>query len=68
MTTIITSITAVFTAMASWFVSTLNSVSELFFNSNDGTLTLIGTVTIIGFAIAITTMLLAWIRSLLRGQ
>lgn len=66
MSGVVTAIFAVFTSILDWFVESLGSVSTLFYTT-DG-LTFIGTCTIITFGIGIITMVVAMVRSLLRGQ
>ena len=61
--TIIDGIFAIFTAILDWFITSLNSVTELFYAS--GQFTFIGTITLVGLGIAICTMVLAWVRGLL---
>lgn len=70
MTGILSSIFDVFSGVTDWFVDALSSATELFYTTGTGggELTLIGYVTIIGFAIAVATMVLAWVRSVIRGQ
>lgn len=65
MTTVVTSILAVFSAITEWFTSTLSEVGVLFYNADSG-LTFIGTISVIGVAIGVTLMVIAMIRSLLR--
>ena len=65
MTTVVTSILAVFTAITEWFTSTLADVGVLFYTAESG-LTFIGTISVIGVAIGVTLMVIAMIRSLLR--
>ena len=67
MTSVTSSILGVFTALVEWFVTTLGEVSALFYVAETG-LTFIGTITVIGVAIAVTLMVIAMIRSLLRLQ
>ena len=67
MTTVVTSILAVFTAITEWFTSTLADVGVLFYTAESG-LTFIGTISVIGVAIGVTLMVIAMIRSLLRLQ
>lgn len=58
------SIIAVFRTILDWFVDSLESVSTMFYA--DGDLIFIGIVTLVGVGIAIATMIVASIRSLLR--
>lgn len=66
LTGVLSAIFAVFGAVTDWFITTLTSATALFYAENS--LTLIGSVTIIGFAIAVTLLILAWVRSVIRGQ
>lgn len=71
MTGILDAIFGVFTSVTTWFIETLSSATELFYtvgSGGTGELTLIGNITIIGFAIAVALMILAWVRSVIRGQ
>ncbi len=67
MTDVISSIFAVFTAIIEWFVTAMSSVSAIFYNSESG-LTFVGTVSVIGFSIAVVLLVIAMIRSLLKGR
>lgn len=67
MTSVTSSILSVFSALVTWFVETLGDVTALFYVAETG-LTFIGTITVIGVAIAVTLMVIAMIRSLLRLQ
>lgn len=67
MTSVVESILAVFSAFVEWFGTTLADVSAIFYVPETG-LTFIGTITVIGVAIAVTLMVIAMIRSLLRLQ
>lgn len=67
MTGVVDAIFAVFTKILDWFIASLGSVSTVFYA--DGALTFIGTITIVGLGIALVTLVLAWVRSLLaRGS
>lgn len=65
MTSVTSSILSVFSALVTWFVETLGDVTALFYVAETG-LTFIGTITVIGVGIAVTLMVIAMIRSLLR--
>ena len=67
MTSVVSSILAVFTALVEWFTTTIGDVGAIFYVADTG-LTFVGTITVIGVAIAVTTMVIAMIRSLLRLQ
>lgn len=57
MTTIITAITGVFTAVGEWFGNAVNAMVPIFYTAEDG-LTFIGTLTIMGLAVSVTFLLL----------
>ena len=61
------SVLAVFTSLIDWFVSAIQAVIPIFYESGTG-LTFIGGVTVIGVAIAVTTLIFATIRGMLRLQ
>lgn len=65
MTSVISSVLAVFLAVIEWFVGAVEAMTPLFYVAETG-LTFIGTITVIGVAIAITLLVVAMIRSLLR--
>ncbi|MBQ8302019.1 MAG: hypothetical protein IJX97_00530 [Clostridia bacterium] len=67
MTTVVSSILEVFSALVAWFTETIGDVGAIFYVAETG-LTFVGTITIIGVAIAVTLMVIAMIRSLLRLQ
>lgn len=64
---IVESVLTVFTTVLTWLIESLGSASALFYVAETG-LTFIGTVTVIGLAIAVVLLVLAWIRGLLRLQ
>lgn len=64
--TAIESILGIFTDILEWFVSSLGTVSGLFWTSEG--LTFIGSITVVAVGIAIITMVIAMVRSLLRLQ
>lgn len=65
--TVISSVLAVFTAVLEWFVSSINVAVGIFWAAETG-LTFIGTLAVVGLAIAIVLMLLAMIRSYLKNR
>lgn len=65
--TVVSSILSVFTAILEWFVTSLGAIGGIFYTAEAG-LTFLGTVTIIGFAIAIVTMVVAMVRSLIKSR
>lgn len=62
----VASILAVFTSLIEWFVEAVGAITPIFWA--EGALTFVGTITVIGVAIAVTLMVIAMIRSLLRLQ
>lgn len=69
---VITSIFNVFTEILEWFGDALGTVSAVFYTPGAGEAagepTFIGYVTLITFGIGLTTLVLAWVRSLMRGR
>lgn len=63
--TAVESVLAVFTALIDWFVSSIGSVVPIFYVAETG-LTFIGGITVIGVAIAVTILIFAIIRGMLR--
>lgn len=63
--TVISSIMAVFTAILEWFSSAFESVTSLFYNTETG-LTFIGVVSVLTLGIAVFTLVIGWIRGLIR--
>ncbi len=63
--TIVESILAVFMTVLEWFVEAVSAVSPLFFTPEAG-LTLIGSITVIGVGFAVTLLVIAMLRGLLR--
>lgn len=64
MASVVTAVTAVFTAIGEWLVSSITAMEVVFWA--EGALTFIGTLSIIGLAIAVILMVLAMIRSYLQ--
>lgn len=65
--TVITAVLAVFTAVLEWFVESITVAVGIFWSAETG-LTFIGTLAVIAFAIAVVLMLLAMIRSYLKNR
>lgn len=65
--TVISSVLAVFAAVLEWFVTAINTAVGIFWSVESG-LTFIGTLSVIGLAIAVVLMLLAMIRSYLKNR
>jgi hypothetical protein len=61
---VVSAITAVFTAIGTWLVGAITSMEAVFWV--DGALTFIGTLSVVGLAIAVVLMVLAMIRSYLQ--
>lgn len=72
MTGVVSSIFAVFTAILTWFAEAFTTVSNIFYvpasEGVTGGLTFIGTLSVIGFGIAVVLLVLAWIRSLIKNR
>lgn len=64
---IVTQILAVFTAFLEWFVDSIGIAMSIFYVAETG-LTVIGTITVIGLALAVTLLVAAWIRSLMKNR
>lgn len=64
--TAVESVLAVFSALIGWFVESIDAVVPIFYA--EGNLTFIGGITVIGVAIAVTTLIFATIRGMLRLQ
>lgn len=62
----LTSILGVFDAITEWFASTLASISSIFYSGTE--LTFIGVLAVLGLGIAVVTMVVAMVRSLLKGR
>lgn len=67
MANVVTSITTTWSAVASWFVETLNTVPAIFYDSETG-LTFIGTLAIFGGGLAIIIGLIGMVRGFLKAR
>ena len=67
MANVVTSITSTWTAVSTWFIDTLNTVPEIFYNSDSG-LTFIGTLAIFGGGLAIIIGLIGMVRGFLKAR
>lgn len=65
MSSIITAVTSVFTAVGEWFGGAVQAMIPIFYTAEDG-LTFIGTLTIMGLSISVTFLLLNVISSFLQ--
>lgn len=65
--TVISSIMTVLTAILEWFGTALETASGVFYNAETG-LTLIGVTSVLTLGIGIITLVLAWVRSVIKGQ
>ena len=65
--TVVTAVLAVFTAVLQWFVTSIEVAIGIFWTVEAG-LTFLGTLAVIGLAIAIVLMLFAMIRSYLKNR
>lgn len=59
---VVTSITEVYTGVATWFIQTFNLVPSIFYSDESG-LTFVGVIALIGSGIGIITGLIMLIRS-----
>lgn len=60
---VVSAITAVFTAIGQWFVSAITAMEAVFWTGS--ALTFVGTLSVVGLSIAVILMVLAMIRSYL---
>lgn len=51
-----------------WFVGAIDAIVPIFWDAEVGAFTFVGSITGVGFAIAVTLLIIAMIRSLLRGS
>lgn len=67
----ISQIMEVFTAILTWFGTALTTASNVFYDAtlNDGAggLTVIGIVSILTLGIGVITLVLAWVRNVIKG-
>lgn len=61
---IVSQITGVFKSLADWFVQTLPSITEIFYNAESG-LTFLGTLSVIGVGISVFFLLMGLIQNFL---
>lgn len=64
--TVISSVMSVFTAILEWFGDSLEVASGVFYDATTG-LTLIGTVSVLTLGIGVITLVLAWVRNVIKG-
>ena len=64
MESVITAVTSVFTAIGTWLISSITAMEAVFWTGTG--LTFIGTLSVVGLAIAVVLMVLAMIRSYLQ--
>lgn len=67
MANVVTSITTTWTAVAEWFIDTLNTVPAIFYDSETG-LTFIGTLAIFSGGLSVIIGLIALIRRYLKSR
>ena len=65
--TVVKGILDVVLAILEWFVDADTTMTALFYTPEAG-LTVIGTITVIGFGIALVLLVAAWIRSLFKAR
>lgn len=64
MTSVVTSITGVFTAMASWITTTIPSVVAVFYDETHG-LTFMGTLAVIALSVSVFFLLMGLVQNFL---
>ena len=64
MTTVVSAITGVFTAMASWITTIIPSVVAVFYNETDG-LTFLGTLAVIALSVSVFFLLMGLVQNFL---
>lgn len=65
MNSIITAITGVFTAIADWITTSLPSITEIFYNSEQGSLTFLGVLAVVALGISIFFLLMGLVQNFL---
>lgn len=65
--TVISSVMAVFTAILGWFEEAFTTASAIFYNAETG-LTLIGVCAVLTLGVGIVTLVLGWLRSIIKGS
>ena len=64
MTSVVTAITGVFTAMASWITTTIPSVVAVFYDAESG-LTFMGTLAVIALSVSVFFLLMGLVQNFL---
>lgn len=67
MTSVITAILAVFTAIGEWIGTAVTTIQPIFYTAENG-LTLVGTLSVCGLAFSIVFLLINLIRGFLRFE
>lgn len=65
MSAVITAITAVFTAISNWIVTTIPEVVKVFYDSTDGNLTFLGVLAVVALGISIFFLIMGLIQNFL---
>lgn len=65
MSAVITAITAVFTAISNWIVTTIPEVVKVFFDSAEGNLTFLGVLAVVALGISIFFLIMGLIQNFL---
>lgn len=65
MNAIITAITGVFTAIADWITTSLPSITEIFYNPEQGSLTFLGVLAVVALGISIFFLLMGLVQNFL---
>lgn len=66
-TSVVSAILDVVLLILQWFVDAVTEMTALFYTAEAG-LTVIGTITVVGFGIALVLLVAAWIRSLFKAR
>lgn len=62
---VITAITGVFTAIATWITETIPNVTEVFFSAESGQLTFLGVLAVVALGISIFFLLMGLVQNFL---
>ena len=62
---VVTAITGVFTAIATWITTTIPDVTEVFFSASSGELTFLGVLAVVALGISIFFLLMGLVQNFL---
>lgn len=65
MSGIVTAVTGVFTSIGTWITSTIPTLTELFYNSSENSLTFLGVLAVCGLAFSVVFLLIGIIQRFL---